>query len=86
MPVKPRTPRTGKYDGLPVDRARYTDEDPAVTCREADFFAQENAGGLHLGHGGDTALGAAKGNRMPQAPAPDSPTGPNPFKNLRGGR
>jgi hypothetical protein len=86
MASKPRTARTGKYDGMPVDRARHTDEDPDVTCRESEFFAQENDGGMYR-TAGETPGGVAKGNRSPaQHPAPADRPNPQPFKNLRGGR
>jgi len=73
-------PRSGSYDGMPVDRPIIVPGEVGVTHAERDYFAQENVSGFHQGHSGDTVVGAAKGNRTPQHPAPEQFQIKNPFK------
>jgi hypothetical protein len=85
-PSAPKGARTGSYDGMPVDRAAMAEKPAGFVHAEKEYFAQANAGGIHQGLSGDTAIGARKGNRTPQHPAPTHITTPSPFSNLRGGR
>lgn len=72
---------------MPVDTAPQIG--PGLRYREAEFFADEGLPGMGFmaGFSGDTAIGAAKGNRSPTSlPAARPLTGDGPFANIRGSR
>jgi hypothetical protein len=78
--------RMGDYDGIPADRPATSMTRDGYVHSEKEYFGQENAGGIHDGLSADTVIGARKGNRAAQHPAPTYIKAPMPFSKLTGGR